>query len=72
MSVHQNTKLSTNPKHYHDNEVKRTCKHLKGIKDKGLVLKPDLKKGLETHVGAYFSGVYDKAYSEDTSTVHSR
>ena len=72
MSVHQPAKFSTNPKHSHDDEVKRIGTCLKGTNDKGLTLKPDLKKGLEISVDAEFAGAYDYETSEDPSTVYSR
>ena len=72
MSVHQAAKFSTNPKHSHDDAVKRIGRHLKGTNDKGLMLKTDLNKGLEIYVDADFAGACDNETSEDTSTVYPR
>ena len=72
MPVYQDAKLSTSPNHFHGNTVKRAGKCLKGTKDKGFILKPDLKRDLETHVDADFSGAYDKDAYEDPSADHSR
>ena len=72
MPVYQAAKFSANPKRSHDNVVKRIGRYLKGTNDKGLMLKPDLKKGLEIYVDTSFAGVYDNETSEDTSIVYSR
>ena len=72
MPVDQALKFTTNCKHSHDNEVKRKSEYLKGTNDEGLILKPDLKKGLETHSDSNFVGSSDKDYSEDPSIFHSR
>ena len=72
MPVHQDAKFSTNSKYSHDDSVKRIGRHLKGTNDEGLMLKPDLKKGLETHVDADFAGAYDNATFEDPSIFYSR
>ena len=72
MPVHQSYKLRIYPKNSYDNAVKCTGKCVKVAKDKGLILKPILKKGQETHVDADFLCAYEKDDSEDLSTVHSR
>ena len=72
MTVHQASKFSINHKYFHDNSFKWTGKYLKGTNHKGLILKPDLKKALETRAGAEFAGAHGKDTSEDPSTVHSR
>ena len=72
MSVHQAAKFNTNTKHSHDNAVKRVGRYLKGTNDKVLILKTDLKKGLEIYVNADFACAYDNEDSEDPSTVYSR
>ena len=72
MAVHQSDKFSTNPNHSNHKEVKRIDRHLKGSKDKSLILKPNLKKDLEIFVDADFVGACDKYASEDPSTAHSR
>ena len=72
MPVHQAAKFSKNPKKSHGTAVKRTVKYLKGTDDMGLILKPDLSKGLEVYVDEVFAGSCEKDASEDPYTVHSR
>lgn len=46
-------------------------RHLKGTRDKGIVLKPDMSKGLQCFVDADFSGGYSPATPEDPLYIFS-
>ena len=60
MATHQCTKFSSYLKQSHFNAVKRIVKYLLGMKDKGLILKPDVTKGIECFVNADFAGMLNK------------
>ena len=45
---------------------------MKRTKDEGLILKPDMKKGIQCYVDADFAGSWNSANSEDASSVYSR
>ena len=65
MATHQVSRFSSSLKAMHFNTVKRIFKYLIGMKDKGLILKPDKSKGIEYFVVADFIGTYSKQNSED-------
>ncbi len=56
MATHQCTWFNNNAKLCHKQVVKRICKYLLGSMDKGLILKPNLTRGLECYVNADFAG----------------
>ena len=45
--VRQRTQFSANPKLSHNQAIKQVIKNLTGTTTKGLILKPDTKKGIE-------------------------
>ena len=55
MATNQCARFNANPKLCHKRVVKRICKYLINTKDKGIIFRPDKKKGLEFHVDADFS-----------------
>ena len=69
MATHQASRFSSDPKAPHFNAVKRIIKYLVGPKDKGLIMTPDISKGLECYVDADFAGAYDKENSENPESV---
>ncbi len=72
MAVHQAARFTIDPKLSHERAVQRIGKYLIGTKDKGIIFKPDTKKGLECFVDADFAGGWSQATAEDASTVLSR
>ena len=70
--VHQCARFCTDPKLSHESAVKHLAKYIKTTKDKGLILRPDISKGLECFVDADFAGSWNKANGDDPSTVMSR
>ena len=54
-SVHQCTQFSENPKKSHASAVKNIGHHLKGTRDKGLILKPDKLSSFECWVDSDFA-----------------
>jgi hypothetical protein len=73
-AVHQCARFSSNPKQSHANAVKYLCRYLMATKDKGLILRPDLKKSFEVHVDCDFAGnwVKEQDAMNDPSTAKSR
>jgi hypothetical protein len=72
-AVHQCTRFSSNPKQSHANAVKYLCRYLMATKDKGLILRPDLKKSFEVHIDCDFAGNWVKEDAmNDPSTAKSR
>ena len=71
-AVHSAARFSANPKLIHEQAVKRICRYLKGTQDKGLILKPDVDRGVDCYVDASFATEFDKSRSNDPSTVLSR
>ena len=74
MAVHQCAKYQIDPKHAHEQAVKRIVRYLLGTKNKGILIKPNEKvKELECYVDADFAGAYRKDdINEDPVSVRSR
>ena len=47
-------------------------RYLKHTSDKGLILRPDISRGLECHVDADFAGGFSPEYTADATTCYSR
>ena len=71
-AVQQCAKFCNNPNQNHEEAAKRICRYLLSTKDKGLTLRPNLKRGLECHVDADFAGTWTHKTSHDPSSCHSR
>ena len=54
--THQCARFNAGQKLCHERAIKRICKYLLATKDKGIIFKPDVSRGLECHVDADFSG----------------
>ena len=72
MSVHQAARFCIQPMLSHKQAVKRIKRYLSGNKDKGLVFKPDLSKGIKCYVDADFAGGWAKADANNDENVLSR
>ena len=71
--THQCARFSVDPKKEHGEAVRWLSRYLKGTRDKGLILKPDMSKSLEVHVDADFAGNWDPELAGiDKSTSRSR
>ena len=72
-AVHQCARFSSNPRTPHSDAVRRIGRYLQGTRDKGLIFRPDPKKGIECWADADFSGNWDKERASfDASTARSR
>jgi hypothetical protein len=70
--THQCARFATNPKVEHGEAIKWLGRYLKGTRDKGLILKPDGKSGLEIYVDADFAGNWDPADTQSRDSARSR
>ena len=71
-AVHRCARHCNAPKLCHEQKVKRICRYLTGMLDKGLILQPDLTKGFECYVDADWAGNYNKSYVDEPSIAFSR
>ena len=60
MPVNQCAHFCNNPNEHHEKTVKRITIHLIKTRNKGLILRPDLAKGLECFVDADWAGSWLK------------
>ena len=72
MAVQQCARFSNNPTREHEEAVKRICRYLLRTKNKGLVMKPDKRRGLECYVDADWAGSWQQRSANDPLSAHSR
>ena len=72
MAVHQCARFSIDPKLLHERAVKRIGRYLLGTQNKGLIFKPNLKKGVVCYVDADFAGLWSSDIAHDPISVKSR
>ena len=72
MAVQQCARFCNDPKREHEEAVKRICRYLLRTKDKGLVFRPDPKRGLECFVDADWAGSWQHRSANDPLSAHSR
>ena len=70
--THQCARFTEAPKERHAAAIRWLARYLKGTKNKGFIMRPDTKKGLEVYVDADFSGNWCKEDSHHTDTARSR
>ena len=70
--THQCARFTDSPKMEHGKAVRWLGRYLLGTRDKGMILRPEMSKGLEVYVDADFSGNWDRDYSHDRDTARSR
>ena len=72
MATHQCARFNNDPKLSHERAVKRIGKYLLDTKDKGLIFRPDISKGLECYVDADFAGGWKDGDHSSPESVLSR
>jgi hypothetical protein len=72
VAVHQCARFSADPRLQHEQAIKQIVRYLKRSLDKGLILRPDISRGLECHVDTDFAGGFSPEYSDDATTCYSR
>jgi Reverse transcriptase (RNA-dependent DNA polymerase) len=70
--THQCARFAGNPKVEHGDAIKWLGRYLKGTRDKGLILNPDGKSGLEVYVDADFVGNWDPEDTQSRDSARSR
>ena len=71
-ATHQCARFSINPKLSHKRAIRRIARYLQGTKDKGIIFRPDIEKGLECHVDAGFARSWSNADADNPDNVLSR
>ena len=72
-ATHQCARFVDQPMKEHGDALRWLARYLKGTRDKGMIYKPDLSKGLEVYVDADFSGNWEKGEAPtDRDTARSR
>ena len=72
MGTHQCARFNAEPKLCHEKAIKRICKYLLATRDKGIIFKPDVSRGLECHVDADFAGGWADGDQSNPESVLSR
>ena len=70
--VHQCARFSIHPKIEHARAIRWLAKYLRGTRDQGMIMQPDIKKGLELFVDADFAGNWDPQDTGNVDTARSR
>ena len=70
--THQCARFTENPKAEHGKAIRWLGRYLKATKDKGTILRPDIKRNMEVYVDADFAGNFDKHDTRDRDTARSR
>ena len=72
MATHQCAKFNNDPRLSHERAIKRIVRYLLDTKDKGIIFKPDLSRGLECFVDAEFAGGWKDCDHSTAESVLSR
>ena len=72
MATHQCARFNNDPKLSHERAVKKIVRYLLDTRDKGIIFKPDLSKGLECYVDADFAGGWKDGDHDAPESVLSR
>lgn len=70
--VHQCARFSISPKIEHAKAIRWLTRYLFSTRDKGMIFKPDITRGLELFVDADFAGNWDPNETHDIDTARSR
>jgi hypothetical protein len=71
MATHQCARFSISPMRLHELAVMRSGKCLLSTKERGMIYRPNSKRGLEVFVDAGFAGGWDPKDAENTDSVYS-
>jgi len=72
MAVHQTARFCNNPMLSHEQAISRIGRYLRHTRNRGIIFKPDKKKGLECFVDADFAGGWNQNDPDDASNLMSR
>ena len=71
MATHQCARFSIHPMRSHEIAVMRIGRYLLATKDRGMIYRPDPKRGLEVFVDANFAGGWDPEDAKNADNVYS-
>ena len=72
-AVHQCARFTHNPRHIHEEHIKRIVRYLRGTHDDGIIFKPDPSNlSLDCYCDADFAGLWDSESHDDPVCVKSR
>ncbi len=69
MATHQCARFSISPMRSHEPAIVRIGQYLLSTKDRGMIYRPDPKRGLEVFVDANFAGGWDLEDAENADNV---
>ena len=72
METHQCARFNNDPHLSHERSVKRVGGYLLDTRDKGMIYRPDITRGLECYVDADFAGVWKDGNHDSPESVLSR
>ena len=72
MSTHQCARVNNDPHLSHELAVKRIGRYLLDTREKGMIYRPDITRGLECYVDADFSGGWKDGNNDSPESVLSR
>ena len=72
MATHQCARFSNHPRLLHERAIKKIVRYLLDSKDKGIMFRPDLSRGLECFVDADFAGGWKNGDHDCPESVLSR
>ena len=72
MATHQCARFNNDPHLSHEQAVKRIGRYLLDTRDKGIIYRPDIKRGLECYVDADFAGGWKYGNHDIPESVFSR
>ena len=70
--THQCARYTERPKANHVKAIRWLARYLKGTRNQGFEMKPDLEKGIEVYVDADFCGNWDQKDSPNRDTARSQ
>ena len=71
MATHECARFSIIPMRSHELAIMRIRQYLLSTKDRGMIYKPDPKRGLEVFVDANFAGGWDPEDAKNADNVYS-
>jgi hypothetical protein len=71
-AVHSCARFTHCPKRVHEKALKRIARYLKGMKDRGMVIKPTADLAMDLYVDADFAGLWSSEKLDDSMSVKSR
>ena len=71
-AVHQAARFTHNPRHSHEQALKRIARYLKGTRTRGMIIRPSRNLRLDLYADADFAGLWNAEDPHDPHCVRSR